>query len=269
MKRIILALLSVLTLLFAFAQLQHVLPASVLQFNDERAALERRLASGEMRPDEMPRQFAPTRMIDGVEYADAFIGFTGTAPETMLKALGVRVNCVFDDFLTAYIPVDKLERVSNLPGVTDVQMSRLLELCTDSTLSKTHALQVLNGADYGLPQAYDGSGIIIGIIDNGFDYQHRAFRKTDDPTATRIVRVYDPMDSTGHPLVVGTNTLAGSIFMGDQIDTLTTDCPESHGTHTASIAAGAHVNGYGGMAPGADIVLCSSRTLNIYMSEPR
>ena len=267
MKRIVLALLSVLTLLFAFAQLQHVLPASVLQFNDERAAMERRLASGEMRPDEMPRQFAPTRMIDGVEYADAFIGFTGTAPETMLKALGVRVNCVFDDFLTAYIPVDKLERVSNLPGVTDVQMSRLLELCTDSTLSKTHALQVLNGADYGLPQAYDGSGIIIGIIDNGFDYQHRAFRKTDDPTATRIVRVYDPMDSTGHPLVVGTNTLAGSIFMGDQIDTLTTDCPESHGTHTASIAAGAHVNGYGGMAPGADIVLCSSRTLNIYMSE--
>ena len=95
MKRIILALLSVLTLLFAFAQLQHVLPASVLQFNDERAAMERRLAAGEMRPDEMPRQFAPTRMIDGVEYADAFIGFTGTAPENDAQSPGcARELCI-------------------------------------------------------------------------------------------------------------------------------------------------------------------------------
>lgn len=267
MNRCFLALLAVLTLMVTFAQLRQVLPASVLQFNDERAAIERRMSSNDRQAEDMPRTFAPTRMIDGVEYADAFIGFTGTAPETLLKAHGVRINCVFDDFLTALIPVDQLEKVCNLPGVTDVEMSRLMEMCTDSTLSQTHAGQVLNGLDYGLPQAYDGSGVIIGIIDNGFDYQHRAFRKADDPNTTRIVRVYDPMDSTGHPLVLGNNTLTGSIFMGGQIDTLTTDCNESHGTHTTSIAAGAHVNGYGGMAPGAEIVLCSSRTLNQYMSE--
>ena len=155
-----------------------------------------------------------------------------------------------------------------MPGVTDVEISKLLELCTDSTLVVTHAGQVLNGTDYGLPQGYDGTGVIIGIIDAGFDYQHLAFRDANDTSRSRIVRVYDPENNTGHPARSTSSQMPGSIFMDEQIDTLTTDMiGESHGTVTASIAAGMHVNGYGGMAPGAEIVLCCSRGLNINISE--
>ena len=268
MKRLLLSIVAATTLVGAFAQLQSGPLSPVSRFMDEYVTHMVFIKSNNMKAESMfEREYAPTRMIKGVEYADAFIGFSDPAVVSKLKAQGVIVNCVFDDFLTAQIPLTSLEHVSKLSGVNSVEMSRLLEMCTDSTLRKTNAGMVLNGLDYGLPQAYDGSGVIVGIIDFGFDYQHSAFRRTDDPSKNRILRVYDTQNSTGHPVVIGDNTLSGSVFMGEQIDTLTTDCFETHGTHTTSIAAGNHIGGYGGMAPGADIVVCACRSLNIAISE--
>ena len=141
-------------------------------------------------------------------------------------------------------------------------------MCTDSTLSMTHAGQVIDGYSYGLPMDYDGTGIIIGIIDAGFDYQHVAFKHASDLNRTRISRVYSTTDTTGHPVIVNGSLLSGSVFIGEQIDTLTTDKRENtHGTHTASIAAGLHINGFGGMAPGAELVLCASASIMSTMKE--
>ena len=246
------------------------LPISIQRFLDERADQQRliRTNHADAIPSMAPSMYAPPRIINGVEMVDAFISFENRDVLKVLQAQGVIINCELDDFVTAQIPVNKLIEIARMPGVTDVEISKLVELCTDSTLSVTHAGQVLYGTDYGLPQAYDGTGIVIGIIDAGFDYQHLAFRCADDPTRTRIVRVYDPENETGHPARSNTNQMPGSVFMYEQIDTMTTDkVGESHGTITASIAAGMHVNGYGGMAPGAEIVLCCSRNLNINLSE--
>ena len=265
MKRVLLAVTTLLTIAVGFAQLQDVLP-TVQRFLDERSNQERITRIGHN--DAPSSRFAPSRVINGVEMVDAFIDIESTDVIGTLRAHGILVNCEFGDFVTAQIPVGILTEVHHIPGVKDVEISRLVELCTDTTLSVTHAGQVINGTDYKLPQGYDGSGVVIGIIDTGFDYQHLAFRCADDTSRTRIVRVYDPENSTGHPAIVDGNTLPGSIFMGDQIYSLTTDNLEnSHGTHTASIAAGTHVNGYGGMAPGAEIVLCSSRMLNLNIPE--
>ena len=266
MKRVLLAFAAFLTLAIGFAQLQDILPVTVQRFFEERSDRERIMKIG--RVNDISSQFAPSRMINGTEMVDAFIDIENKDVIRSLKAQGVIVNCEFGDFITAQIPVEKLAHIHHIPGVVNVEISKLVELCTDSTMSVTRAGQVIEGDNYGLPQGYDGSGVVIGIIDTGFDYQHLAFRDADDTTRTRIVRVYDPDNTTGHPAIVDGNELPGSIFIDDQIYTLTTDNNEnSHGTHTASIAAGTHVNGYGGMAPGADIVLCSSRLLNLSISE--
>ena len=267
MKRIFLTLIAFSTLVIGVAQLQDMLPSTVQLFLEERA-MNRQLQSNNNAENQYSLRFAPTRMIHGTEMVDVFISFEQPNVIPILKEHGVIVNSIFDDFMTAQAPIDQLINICKIKGVSDVKVSGMAELCSDSTLNVTHAGQVLDGTSYGLPQAYDGTGVIIGMIDTGYDYQHTAFSRADDTTQTRIVRVYDPMNYRGHPAYVDGNRLPGSIFMNEQIDTLTTDTKEqTHGTHTTGVAAGRHVNGYGGMAPGAEIVMCVSRNLHNGISE--
>lgn len=269
MKRELITFTALLTLAAGFAQIQERLSPTIYQFLEERSINSLFLANqGADASELLESRFAPTRFVNGTEMADVFIDFENPEVIPTLKANGVLVHCVFDDFLTAQVPVNRLVDISKLKGVKSLEISGVAELCTDSTLVVTRAGKVLDGTHNGLPNAYDGTGVIIGMIDTGYDYQHTVFRRSDDTTKTRIVRVYDPQKPEGHPAIVDGNSLSGSIFMGAQIDTLTTDSYENyHGTHTTAIAAGRHVNGYGGMAPGADIVLCSMRNLHGSFSE--
>lgn len=271
MKRLVIALFTITTLTVCFGQLHGVVPSwssQVLKGGftpaGPIAGISPRGASF------INSMYAPPRMVNGVEMAEAFIDIKDESAISSLKSHGVIVNCVFDGFVTAMVPVNRLPMLTQIPGVLGYDLSQLVQLGTDSTLSVTHAGQVLRGTEFGLPQAYDGSGVIVGIIDNGFDYQHIAFRNAQDTTQRRIVRVYDPSNTTGHPAIIDSSVLPGSVFMDEQIDTLTSDDRyggNPHGTHTAGIAAGMHVNGYGGMAPGADIVMCVAPSINYGISE--
>lgn len=267
MKRTALAIVAILSLVVGFAQLQNVFPISVQRFMDERSDREHLLKTNPDLAGSYKSLYCAPRMINGIEMVDAFIDIDNSAAINTLKKQGVIINCEFDGFVTAQVPVSYLSQITQVPGVKGIEISKTVELCTDSTLSVTHAGQVLNGTDYGLPQAYDGSGVVIGVIDQGFDYQHLAFRCADDHSKTRIKRIYDAINLTGHPALIGANQLPGSVFMGEQIDTMVCDVRGTHGTHTTSIAAGLHVNGYGGMAPGADIVLCSVLNMDLLISE--
>ena len=215
MKRIFLTLIAFSTLVIGVAQLQNMLPSTVQLFLEERA-MNRQLQSSNNTESQYSLRFAPTRMIHGTEMVDVFISFEQPTVIPILKEHGVIVNSIFDDLMTAQAPIDQLINICRIKGVSDVTVSGMAELCSDSTLNVTHAGQVLDGANYGLPQAYDGTGVIIGMIDTGYDYQHTAFSRADDTTQTRIVRVYDPKNYRGHPAYVDGNRLPGSIFMNEQ-----------------------------------------------------
>ena len=256
--RIITSVAVIMALLMTInVQAQRILPLTVKQFLDELAFTNHLPLT--VRSSYHFSQFFPPRMIDGQEMVDAFIAVDDMSAISKLQQAGVVVNCCFDGFVTAQIPVDDLVGICEMPCVRDIEISRKMTLCTDSTLNVTHAGQVLDGINNGLPQSYDGTGVIIATLDVGYDYQHLAFRRSDNPAVTRIKRVYSTTDRSGHPARFNNNIrLPGSVFIDDEIYALKTDNKTTgHGTHTTSIAAGTHVGPYGGMAPNADIVMCA------------
>ena len=223
---------------------------------------------------EQKRALATPMKVNGVEYVECFISLDG-ASTTQLEANGAKVTGKFNGFVTASIPVNKLEAVSQLKGVKQVGVSRNVRLLTDVAKGIVNADKAWDGTNYGLPQGYTGQGVVVGLIDDGIQFNHRAF--LDDNGNTRVKAVYMPNASSANG---GTKaTIDGVQLMGyqyttpSQIANLTCDdTGESHGTHTSGIAAGSHVGNYSGMAPEADLILAgcgSSLTDNAIMSSAK
>jgi subtilisin family serine protease len=161
------------------------------------------------------------------------------------------------------IPADNVDDLVAIEGVKKVDATSKGQLKTDVSLVET-GVSLIDGTVPGLEEVYTGKGVTICLVDMGFDFQHPAFKDADGNTRLRCV--YLPGNDSGHKFIVeddeaGTIAYPGSVFdTPELIATLTTDTDmDSHGTHTAGIAAGTRSPlGFGGMAPDADIVLVST-----------
>ncbi len=108
----------------------------------------------------------------------------------------------------------------------------------------------------GLPRSFDGSGVVVGFADNGFDATHSNFLTTSG-------------EESRVKLFVNYNIRKG---VRDILDTpeaireYVTDTEDNyHATHVAGIMAGRGTpdGRYMGMAPGAEIVATTSTLLNV------
>ncbi len=161
------------------------------------------------------------------------------------------------------IPADNVDDLVAIEGVKRVDATSKGQLKTDVSLVET-GVSLIDGTVPGHEEVYTGKGVTICLVDMGFDFQHPAFKDADGNTRLRCV--YLPGNDSGHKFIVeddeaGTIAYPGSVFdTPELIATLTTDTDmDSHGTHTAGIAAGTRSPlGFGGMAPDADIVLVST-----------
>ena len=187
--------------------------------------------------------FSKAKAVNGVETMDCFIWLNGKST-SQLQALGVTITGEFDDVVTALVPIDKVEQVANLDIVKQVAIAPVAQKYTDQAKNVTKAYQAWNGANNGLPQNYRGTGVVIGVIDTGMDFNHRFFY--DSSGNTRVKAVYMPNATSangGTAPQVGTTTLSGYHYTTPaQIAALTTDTNgESHGTHTTGCAGGSQV----------------------------
>lgn len=108
-----------------------------------------------------------------------------------------------------------------------------------------------------MPQGFTGQGVVVGILDDGLDFNHPDFRDPLDPSKSRILAVWDLKSNQGTPPA---GFSYGSLWTRSQIEAelganppgvidLLDNISSGHGTHVAGIAAGNN-----GMAPGADII---------------
>ena len=177
-------------------------------------------------------------------------------PTARLEQMGVEVRFQIGKMVALNIPADKLQALEEVEEISYVKADEMLRPTNDVARKETKADQIVEAAKAtaaGLPQAYTGKGVVLGIIDQGIDYNHGAFRHADG--STRVVKAFMMKDDKGNYDIATGDAVAG--FMTDNMTT-------SHGTHTAATAAGTELgNGQQGVAPEVDIVLCG---LNTYTS---
>lgn len=150
--------------------------------------------------------------------------------------------------------IESLSRLKNIIRIEYTQHH--LQLMDDTCVSKNRIKAIKQGLS-PLPQAYDGSGVIVGIIDSGTDFNHPDFK--DINGNSRIKYLWDMTK----PVAANTPTVFGygQEWTHTQIDqglcTHTDMAHYGHGTNAAGIAAGNgySINKYEGMAPKADIIV--------------
>lgn len=176
---------------------------------------------------------------------------------TSWQQLGVTPIAKNANTATVRLTLDALRRLAKQQGVEYIQITSGATQMLNLARQEAGTDQIHKGTD--LPQAYTGEGVVVGVVDAGFDYMHAAFRRPADG-ALRIKRVWEQSATTldgasapakyGYGIELNTPELIEKAH-GDSDS-------NSHGTHVAAIAAGsdAYKDGaYVGNAPDADIVL--------------
>ena len=249
MKKFLLVLMSLLSSAVAFGQNRSKMDLSTLEFLEEQQSEVKREA---WRVKKMSQEESEC------QYVDCFICYSKPC-EDALEALGVQVMVDVDGIMTARVPVTAMVDVADLEEVTSLNIGGDEELDSDIARADSHVFDVQRGKENGLPMNYDGTGVVLGVIDGGIDFTHPAFRTADGHSICTAVYFPNRMRAEGTPpVVVDGKELPGVLYVNrSDIDTLTTDTENStHGTHVLGIAAGRNIGPYGGVAPGVDLVAC-------------
>lgn len=176
---------------------------------------------------------------------------------TSWQQLGVTPIAENAGTATVRLTLDALQRLAKQQGVEYIHITSGATQMLNLARQEAGTDQIHKGTD--LPQAYTGEGVVVGVVDAGFDYMHAAFRRPADG-ALRIKRVWEQsattLDGASAPAKYGYGI---ELNTPELIEKAQGDSDSnSHGTHVAAIAAGsdAYKDGaYVGNAPDADIVL--------------
>lgn len=182
-----------------------------------------------------------------------------------LEALGVEVrNVVTDRLLTVSLPLTAVEAVAALDEVESVQVGTDVRMLLDVARKETKVDDCQSTtSELG---AYTGKGVVVGIVDGGFQYSHIAFTNPDG-IGTRIARVWDQNAKGGKsPAKFGYGSEYATF---DEMRAVNYDISSTfHGSHVAGIAAGGdRTTSYYGVAPEAELVFVSFGSSNVNITD--
>lgn len=174
-----------------------------------------------------------------------------------MRVAGSRAEAPLAVFVTradGSVAVERVQRhlvdsLASVPGVTGVYGPRRMRLCMDQARP---AGRVDSAQAAGIGRG--GRGIIMGIVDTGFDPHHGAFLDSAGNTRVRYLRHTDEHGTreARTPAEIAAWT--------------TDDSTNYHATHVMGIMAGAK-GPYRGVAPEADIAVCTGIDEDTYIIE--
>ena len=256
MNRLIISLLFIFTSLDIFAQRPRY---------EKMSPFVREAMASALATKQLTRSQSDDRLLT------AFVRIDGNAAE-VLRQYGCKELARVGDISIAAIPLSKLGALSCGRQVKRIETGRRCSIQMDTTRLVVNAEKVYTGE--GLSQSYTGSGVVVGVQDIGFDLTHPNFYSAD-MSKYRIKALWDQLsrDTIGSTLYVGRDYVGREALLElkHPIDGET----QTHGTHTAGIAAGSGAEGngdvspYRGMACGADLVLVDNAADNASLIDPK
>lgn len=174
--------------------------------------------------------------------------------ERLSRVYGVRFNVGCGDVYTAVVPVSSIVALADDNDVEEIDAGQEVRTMMDNVRTLTNVDAVHSAT--GLDTAYKGNGVLVGIIDAGFDFRHPNFRDSNGKSRIRAVWDQNNFMQTNSSYGYGKEYLTGEELASVSRDMELTG--DTHGTHVAGIATGSYDGPYLGVAPEADIVLVST-----------
>lgn len=185
-----------------------------------------------------------------------------------MDALGhndCRILASWDDIHIVSVPVARIPHLASLPEITRIEAGQSCQITNDTsahiTRVRTSPNAVTRQEDVLTAYGLTGKGVVVGVMDIGFDMTHPTFQGKD--RECRIGALWDQLDMTegGVAMEVGRQYVGKEAVMA-KARSVDADI-QTHGTHTAGTAAG---NGYegrrAGMATESELCLVCNLTGN-------
>jgi minor extracellular serine protease Vpr len=196
------------------------------------------------------------KRINNKTYLSALIKVNSDINQGQLDALGVFIGTRAGSIWTAQVPVENVAAFTNTPGISYISLDVPIYPFMDSARKETHADSAQKGIN--LPATVTGRGVVVGIIDAGFDFNHPTMFDTAN-NFFRIKKVWTQKIAGTPPtgFSYGNELTDSGMIKAQGYDTSVL----SHGTHVAGTAAGSGYTGnsangrFRGMAYESDIVL--------------
>lgn len=246
MKKILTILLFATFVVWTYGQTSKLSPYTFYFIEARNAATNDSISAIKLK-----KQFG-VKKISEQQYVSCFIQIEDQSVLSELESHGVLVNTVLTSIITAQVPINEIENIAALKNVKKIEVGTPVRKRMDKAREVTKVDSVHRGVNLTGP--FKGSGVVVGIVDGGFEYGHINFY---DSTGTnfRVKRVWDQNTTETSPS--GFNYGAEYATTTDILNA-EYDYEDTHGTHVTGIAAGAYYgNNYHGVASESDIVLVS------------
>lgn len=170
-----------------------------------------------------------------------------------IEVMGGTVGTIAGDILTVRMPAHGFYALKASEDVVRMEAMRPVKTTLDRALIGSGVDLIHDGGE-PLPASYSGAGVILGVIDRGFDLDHSAFKRKDG--SNRVLSIWDQSAVSGN--APGGRWTYGNVCTMQEINTgcRIENTASAHGTHVAGIAGGSQVGNlpYKGAAPDSDFI---------------
>lgn len=186
-----------------------------------------------------------------------FLRLDETVDDEVLNQYECRRYAQLGDVAIVTLPLSQVVPLSELQAVRRIEANQRAHTTMDTVPMVSHVLPIYEATSQHA--AFTGEGVVMGIMDVGFDLSHPTFYQSQTLSDYRIKAFWDQLapnnDNSRFPVGAELTETADLLRVGCATDGRT----QNHGTHTTGIAAGSGYDSpYRGIAFGSDICLVAN-----------